>query len=205
MRSRAVERFPLSPSRTTAWQPVAGEAATAAPPGSRRHPGRTRFARAIVRPPRTVTADLPLVWPLVDANVTSTQGGGELAEREWVRDPPLPIEKLLRPEWKEAGRFLGMAEPQEVLETPGVGEIEEVLGAPFGVPHHDSQHPRERQRALGVQTRRATPAPQRAARGAHPARPVGNGPRILGRFDDRDHYADPSPDGMGNRCVSWSR
>lgn len=42
----------------------------------------------------------------------------------------------------------GRPSRRNFVETPGVSEIQEVLGAPFRVPHHDSQHPRERQRTL---------------------------------------------------------
>lgn len=52
----------------------------------------------MVRPRCTVTASLPLDWSLADADVTSTQGGGELADRQRVRDPLLQIEKLVTSE-----------------------------------------------------------------------------------------------------------
>ena len=35
---------------------------------------------------------------LVNSDVARTKRGSELAQSDWVRDPPLPIEKLVRPD-----------------------------------------------------------------------------------------------------------
>ena len=165
-RARVVERFCIcSPPELRRCRPAARRVrhhgAVLARPAHAKH-----ASAGIVRPPSALAANLPHGRPLVDRGVTSTQSGAEFAQRERVRDPPLSNEKLVPAEGQVAVRFIHTAEPQEVLQTPGVGEIEEVLGAAFRVPHHDSQHPRERQRAIGLQAGGPTPAPQRAARRA---------------------------------------
>ena len=71
----------------------------------------------------------------------------------------------------------------------------------FSAPASPSQHPCQRQRALGWQSRGPTSSPERAGRNADPRGPVGNRPRVLGRVEHGEYHTHPSPDCVRNGRV----